>query len=337
MALTKDKHYWTQLRTVITAGQWSSDVPGKDPKGGALNWANLLRKFNKHCPGQHEFAEVVSQTHHLHLQLSAGKQKSAIDGSQRSLTSPLDLGDEVILPEERQQEGQAGYDVLNAISSPSEVSPAERFAYFVLNRDLKSTLLTLAYYAYSLSQPSKSFDILSKVKDLTHPLKRIPASRSGTSVASQSGTDQSSVSSWAGGFATVEQNPVNPDVRDGRAWSLIETVRSVCLKGISQRLCNYGMITHVLRNVTREAASVRSAGVAGHISFRFHSHRHIGSGYSSHCSHTRFSEPTIRFLHSVSRTLEMGGAAPVENDRHRCSNNHGRTDSLSALPPIFRL
>ena len=231
MALTKDKHYWTQLRTAITAGQWSSDVPGKDPKGDTLNWANLLRKFNKHCPGHKEFAEVVSQTHHLHLQLSAGKQKSAVDGSQLSLASPLDLGDEAILPEERQQEGQAGYDVLNAISSPSEVSPAKTLAYLSLNHDPKSTLLALAYYAYSLSQPSKSFDILSGVKDLTHPLKRIPASKSGSSAASQSSTDQSSVSSWAASFATVGQNPVNPDVRDGRAWSLIETVRSVCLKG----------------------------------------------------------------------------------------------------------
>ena len=125
MALTKDKHYWTQLRTVITAGQWDSELPGKDQKGYTLNWANLLRKFNKHCPGQNEFAEVVSQTHHLYLQLAASQRKPAIDCSQRSQTSPLDLGDEIILPEERQQEGQAGYDVLKAIAPPSEVSPAE--------------------------------------------------------------------------------------------------------------------------------------------------------------------------------------------------------------------
>lgn len=125
MALAKDKHYWTQLRTAITAGQWDSELPGKDLKGYTLNWANLLRKFNKHCPGQNEFAEVVSQTHHLYLQLAAGQQKSATDSSQRSQRGPLDLGDEVVLPEERQQEGQAGYDVLKTISSPSEVSAAE--------------------------------------------------------------------------------------------------------------------------------------------------------------------------------------------------------------------
>lgn len=125
MALTKDKHYWIQLRTAITAGQWDSEHPGKDLKGRPLNWANLLRKFNKHCSGQNEFAEVVSQTHHLHLQLAASQQKSAPDISQRSQTSPLDLGDEIILPEERKQEGQAGYSVLEAMPSPSEVSPAE--------------------------------------------------------------------------------------------------------------------------------------------------------------------------------------------------------------------
>jgi len=132
MALTKDKHYWTQLRTVITAGQWGSDSPGRDPKGKALNWADLLRKFNKHCPGHNEFAEVVSQTHHLHLQLAASQQKSAIGGSKRIQTSPLGLCDDTILPEERQQEGQVGYDVLNAIPSPSEVRPTKPQLYFVL-------------------------------------------------------------------------------------------------------------------------------------------------------------------------------------------------------------
>jgi hypothetical protein len=117
MALTKDKHYWTQLRTAITGGQWDSETPGRDAKSSKpLNWADLLRKFNKHCPGQNEFAEVVSQTHHLCLQLAAGQQKSATDGSQRSQPSPLDLGDEIILPEERQQEGQAGYDALKAMA-----------------------------------------------------------------------------------------------------------------------------------------------------------------------------------------------------------------------------
>ena len=132
MSLTRDKHYWTQLRTAITAGQWDSNVPGKDLKGSVLNWANLLRKFNKHCPGQNEFAEVVSQTHHLHLQLTAGQRKQTIDNSQISLTSPLDLGNEVILPEERQREGQAGYDVLNAIPSPSEVRLTKHYAYLGL-------------------------------------------------------------------------------------------------------------------------------------------------------------------------------------------------------------
>ena len=134
MALTKDKHYWTQLRTATTAGQWDSDFPGKDRKGNTLNWANLLRKFNKHCPGQNEFAEVISQTHHLYLQLAAGQQKSATDSSQRSQASPLDLCDNTILPEERQQEGLVGYDGLHAIPSPSEVSLTKSHIYFRPNQ-----------------------------------------------------------------------------------------------------------------------------------------------------------------------------------------------------------
>lgn len=273
MALTKDKHYWTQLRTVITAGQWGSDVPGKDPKGNVLNWANLLRKFNKHCPGQNEFAEVVSQTHHLHLQLAAGQQKSAIDGSQSSLTNPLDLGDENVLPEERLQEGQAGYDVLNAIPSPSEVRPARPYTHLGPDCNPKSTSLALAYYAYSLSRPSESFDILSRVEHLTHPLKRIPASKSVTSASnvSQQGTDQSSVSSWGASFTTVEHSQVNPDIRDGRTWSLIETVRSVCLKGTPCCLRDNPAMTDTPRNVAREATSIRSPGVTRHICLRFHS------------------------------------------------------------------
>ncbi|KAF9788396.1 hypothetical protein BJ322DRAFT_1182415 [Thelephora terrestris] len=213
MALTKDKHYWTQLRTAITAGQWDSDLPGKDTKGVTLNWANLLRKFNKHCPGHNEFAEVVSQTQYLYLQLSAGQQKPTADGFQCLQTSPFDLDDEIILPQERQQEGQMGYDMLKAIPSPSE-----------------SAFLALAYYAYSLSRPSESLDILSKVKDLTHPLKRIPTINPSSNVSHPS-ADYSS--SWTGGFSTAEHNHVNPDVKDGRAWLFVETVRSVCLKGMS--------------------------------------------------------------------------------------------------------
>lgn len=271
MALSKDKHYWTQLRTAITAGQWDSDSPGKDPNGSTLNWANLLRKFNKHCHGQNEFAEVVSQTQNICLQLAAGRQKLAIDGTQRPQTNPLDLGDDTILPEERQQEGLAGYDVLNAIPSPSEVSFTKSQIYSRLNKKCKSTLLALAYYAYSLSRPSESFNILSQVKDLTHPLKRTPTTS--TSSASQPVVDQSSVSSWAGTFSTVEHSQVSPDVKDGRTWSLIETVRSVCLKGIFQSLRDYCVITHTLRNVARETASVRSTGVTRYISFRFHSRR----------------------------------------------------------------
>ena len=243
MALTKDNRYWIQLRTAITAGQWDSESLGKDTKGRTLNWANLLRKFNKHCPGQNEFSEVVSQTHHLYLQLAASQQTY---GLQRFQTGPLDLGDEIILPVERHQEGQAGCDVLGAIPSPSEVRPAKPHIFFPLNHDLKSVLLALAYYAYSLSRPSESLDILSKVKDLTHPLKRIsaPTSTTPASGASQHGTEHTP--SWAGSFSTVEHSHVNPDIKVGRAWSSIETVRSVCLKGIFWSLICYRAITYTL-------------------------------------------------------------------------------------------
>jgi len=61
----KERHYWTQLRAALTAGQWCSPSPAKSPKGDFLSWPELFRKFNKHCVGYKDVAEVASHTHAL--------------------------------------------------------------------------------------------------------------------------------------------------------------------------------------------------------------------------------------------------------------------------------
>lgn len=124
MALSKDKHYWTQLRTVITSGQWDAAQPAKAPNGTLLSWSELLRKFNKHCPGFQDFAEVASQTQALSLLLGAGSVHygSELDGHTCSPKGVLDLGDECVLPEERWPEAEAGYKVLKDLPQ-SEVHP----------------------------------------------------------------------------------------------------------------------------------------------------------------------------------------------------------------------
>jgi hypothetical protein len=63
MALAKDRHYWIQLRLALTAGQWSSPTPAKTPKGIALSWSELFRKFNKHVKGCRNLQLTLCDVH----------------------------------------------------------------------------------------------------------------------------------------------------------------------------------------------------------------------------------------------------------------------------------
>lgn len=113
----KDKYYWSQLRGALTAGQWSSQFPAKAPNGTALSWSELFRKFNKHCPGFRDITEVASQTHALALLLAADAQNEDQDVLLEPGVYALELGDECILPEERKEEAQTGYKVLQNIKA----------------------------------------------------------------------------------------------------------------------------------------------------------------------------------------------------------------------------
>ncbi|KAJ6632489.1 hypothetical protein B0H10DRAFT_1977554 [Mycena sp. CBHHK59/15] len=195
----KDKYYWTQLRSALTAGQWAAQSPAKAPNGAGLSWAELFRKFNKHCTGYKDVTEVASQTHALALLLAANSRDQDQDDPPKDGYYVLDLGDECVLPEERVAEATACYEALKKLESSN---------FDTLN-------FALAYYAYALGNPSECLAHLQKVPDVSHINEHIPVQ----------GTTRSS---------TLLQVPVTAaDINDGRAWAMTESFRSICLQGMS--------------------------------------------------------------------------------------------------------
>ncbi|KAI0795798.1 hypothetical protein C8Q75DRAFT_802874 [Abortiporus biennis] len=222
MSSVKDKHYWTQLRTALTGGLWDSSCPGKAPNGATLSWSELLRKFNKHCHGYSDVAELASQTQALSLLLAANNKDGSMDGNELSSGGQLELGDECLLPDERVSEGTEGYNALKGL----------------IGSNSDSIGLAVAYYAYALGHPSECLSLLNQTKDLTNVQSRIPntgtiRSNSSTLQVPGSGADSSS-SSWTGSFVTSTSSVTSiPDITDGRAWATTECIRSACLKGMA--------------------------------------------------------------------------------------------------------
>lgn len=126
MAHAKDKHYWAQLRAALTAGQWSSLSPAKTPNGSPLSWFHLFRKFNKHCKGFHDVAEVASQTQALCMWLGA----NATDVNQLGIEhdNEIVLVDECMLPPERIEEARASHEILKELDNKNfDVRPSFEF------------------------------------------------------------------------------------------------------------------------------------------------------------------------------------------------------------------
>jgi len=115
MAHAKDKHYWAQLRAALTAGQWSSPSPAKAPNGSPLSWFHLFRKFNKHCKGFHEVAEVASQTQALCMWLEASATDTDVLGVESD--DEIVLPDECVLPPERIEESKSCCEILKELNS----------------------------------------------------------------------------------------------------------------------------------------------------------------------------------------------------------------------------
>ncbi len=237
MSTTKDKFYWSQLRAALTSGQWSSPSPSKALNGTALSWSGLFRKFNKHCKGYEDVTEVASQTHALALLLAASSKDDDQDDAPRTGEYSLELGDESVLAEERKGEAQTGYDILKkSESSNFNVSLCFLLPCY-LPKYSKTLNFALAYYAYALGNPTECLSHLSKVPDVVHIQKHIPLPE--TLCASSStlrvpktitAIIESSISS-AGASIISEASVSIPEIKDGRAWALTETLRSLCLQG----------------------------------------------------------------------------------------------------------
>ncbi|KAF8066830.1 hypothetical protein FPV67DRAFT_1768536 [Lyophyllum atratum] len=231
MSFSKDRYYWTQLRLALTSGQWSSTYPARALNGAALPWSELFRKFNKHCRGFQDVAQVASQTHALALLLSANSQDEDQDDAPGEGESiyPLELGQECMLPEERIEEARTGYEELKRVKSSN---------FDTLN-------FALAYYAYALGNPTQCLEHLSNVPDFLNLRNHIP-SESDTSTRASTATGHThhlglhvpgfsnapSISS-AGGSSTSLADSSASDIKDGTAWALTETIRSICLRGMS--------------------------------------------------------------------------------------------------------
>ncbi|KAG9312488.1 hypothetical protein JVU11DRAFT_6875 [Chiua virens] len=218
----KDRYYWTQLRAALNAGVWASSAPAKAPHGKFLTWSELIRKFNKHCIGFQEVAEIASQTQALSIWLSA----NAVDDDQLG-SEPDDqlcLASECMLLPERVQEATAGYETLKKLQSTRS----------------DSLLFALAYYAYALGDPSESLNYLSTVPSITDAQSHIPVSstvRSDGSALQPPGSTVDISTSWTGSFLSAEST-FTSNVADGRAWAMVESIRSICLQGMCHEKLN---------------------------------------------------------------------------------------------------
>jgi len=113
----KDRHYWVQLRSALAAGQWSSQHPAKAPNGKPLPWSELFRKFNKHCRGFNDVAEVASQTQALGRLLASSSNSDDQDNAPRSGEYQLDLGNECLLPHGLIEEATRRYNSLRELKA----------------------------------------------------------------------------------------------------------------------------------------------------------------------------------------------------------------------------
>ncbi|KAG6918514.1 hypothetical protein DXG01_013876 [Tephrocybe rancida] len=229
--MSKDRYYWAQLRLALTSGQWSSKYPARAPDGTALPWSELLRKFDKHCRGFQDVAQVASYTQALALLLSADlvdEDEDDVPG-EGVYEYPVELGQECLLPEERIEDGRVGYEALASLKSSN----------------FDSLNFVLAYYAYALGNPAQCLSHLSSIPDILSLSQHIHTD-SAASTQGSATTDHShhlglhvpsfstttSFSSAGGSFASLSDS-ASPEIKDGRVWAMTEALRSVCLQGMS--------------------------------------------------------------------------------------------------------
>ncbi|EKM51123.1 uncharacterized protein PHACADRAFT_263113 [Phanerochaete carnosa HHB-10118-sp] len=226
MATGKDRHYWTQLLATLTAGNWNVSLPVKAPNGTLLPWSELLRKFNKHCHGYSDVAELASQTQALALVLESSAGEHGVESNQTEFQNrfpnALNLEDECILPQGRRDEASAGYTSLKRLQG-AEKEPVK---------------LALAYYVYALGRPQECLALLSEVPSLEDVSARVAAyenmradpSAPSASLLNAAGTSASASRSTS--LVSVSTVP-RSEAEEGRLWGLTECIRSITLEGMS--------------------------------------------------------------------------------------------------------
>ncbi|KAJ3560060.1 hypothetical protein NP233_g11081 [Leucocoprinus birnbaumii] len=198
MSNPKERHYWSQLRAALTAGQWRSSFPAKAPNATPLPWSELFRKFNKHCVGFQDVSEIALQTRVLGSLLATDTDDEDVIGN--SVQPPLDIGIECTLSSERIEELQANYESLKSAKESNSLN------------------FTLAYFAFALNKPEECLAYISRISDVVMLQSHIP-------------TPNPQHASGAS-FMTLSDSSL-PEIRDGRAWAMTETFRSICLQGMS--------------------------------------------------------------------------------------------------------
>ncbi|PFH52497.1 hypothetical protein AMATHDRAFT_139942 [Amanita thiersii Skay4041] len=222
MSHFKDKHYWTQLRAVLTAGQWSARYPAKAPNGAPLPWSELIRKFNKHCTGFKDIADIVTHTRTLALLLATNSLDEEDDNTKCEEHFPIFLGNECVLPEEHVEEARASYTSLKNLQTTNSQS---------LN-------FALAYYAYAQGMPQVCLSHLAEVQNMCQIQAHIPmqgTTRSSVLTVPAPST-QASISSGPTMSHSSLFDSSLAEVKDGRSWAMVETLRSICLQGMSHEL-----------------------------------------------------------------------------------------------------
>lgn len=109
----KERHYWAQLRTALTAGQWRTHSPAKTPNGAPLSWSELFRKFNKHCRGAQDVANVASHTYTLALSIS----EDSLNEDEDNGVPTLGIDTECLISQERVEKIAEGYEDLQSLES----------------------------------------------------------------------------------------------------------------------------------------------------------------------------------------------------------------------------
>ncbi|KIY62652.1 hypothetical protein CYLTODRAFT_426757 [Cylindrobasidium torrendii FP15055 ss-10] len=210
----KPAHYLLQVQLVLTSGTFTDEnaFPAKDAKGYPISWTELLRKFDKHCTGEHYagIGLVARSVWQLSRAIAASEGDGPTEGEQETLYK-LDPGATCILHgEKRKEQAREAYESIKKLPK-SDISH-----------------LALAYHAYALEHPE---DTLSHLADLGQDHTRLwvlDAIPRPTCFPSGAPSDVAPST----GSQSIE------DIRSVRAWALTETMRGVALKGMAQEKLN---------------------------------------------------------------------------------------------------